>query len=200
MAAHILGAHDGRSRTLVAIAGAPAAGKSTLSKALNNHLNATDGVSSAVVPMDGFHLDNSRLQELQLLARKGAPETFDYDGFESLLTRIRSASGPVYYPVFDRALDKAIAGAGVVHAHDEIVLVEGNYLLLTEPPWKNLRPLFDFTITIAAPLETLKTRLIQRWLDNDHSETDAEARAMSNDIPNAKRVIDNALAADLTVP
>lgn len=178
-------------RLLVAVSGPPATGKSTFSEMLLEALTRTDGqaTTACVVPMDGFHLDNSQLDRLGLRSRKGAPSTFDFDGFHSLLERIRATRRPVYYPVFDRVRDLAVAGAGVVLPETEIVVVEGNYLMLDEDPWAALAPLFDLEIFLDTPPPLLEKRLIQRWLDHGHDSEAARNRAQSNDIPNAERVL-----------
>lgn len=192
----ILAKKGDHRRSVIAIVGPPGTGKTTFSAALNRRLASLPGVRSAVVPMDGFHLDNNQLTKLGLLARKGAPETFDFFGFYELVQRLATSEHPVYYPEFDRSLDKAIAGAGVVSADTNVVIVEGNYLLLNEDPWSQLAPLFDHSIYLETPIDVLEERLIQRWLDNDHTPEDARARALSNDIPNAKRVTKNTDGAD----
>lgn len=178
-------------RLLVAVSGPPATGKSTFSETLLEALTHSDSTAetACVVPMDGFHLDNSQLDRLGLRARKGAPATFDFDGFRSLLERIRATRRPVYYPVFDRARDLAVAGAGVVLPETEVVIVEGNYLMLDEEPWSTLAPLFDLEIFLDTPAPLLEQRLIQRWLDHGHDPEAALARARSNDIPNAEKVL-----------
>ena len=48
-------------RRLIAIAGPPTAGKSTLAETLQNVLNKTRNAIATTVPMDGFHLDNRLL-------------------------------------------------------------------------------------------------------------------------------------------
>lgn len=181
----------GDGRLVVAISGPPATGKSTFSETLlavltNGHSNR---LTACIVPMDGFHLDNSQLDRLGLRARKGAPATFDFDGFRSLLERIRASRRPVYYPVFDRARDLAVAGAGVVLPETEVVIVEGNYLMLDEEPWSTLAPLFDLEVFLDTPAPLLEQRLIQRWLDHGHDPEAARDRALSNDIPNAEKVL-----------
>ena len=191
--ANLLKAREDQRQYVVAIAGPPASGKSTLSKALSNHLNGINDLRSVVVPMDGFHLDNDRLDDLSLRHRKGAPETFDFNGFATLLRRLGRSSQPIYYPTFDRVLDKAIAGKGVVYPEDQVILVEGNYLLLDVQPWSQLKALFDHSIFINIPIDVLRSRLIQRWLDLDHTPEEAKARALSNDIPNAALVCDGSI-------
>lgn len=108
------------SRKLIALAGPPAAGKSTIAALLCDRLLAT-GRSAAVVPMDGFHLDNALLESRGLLQRKGAAETFDADGFCHLVGRIARGDADIVYPVFDRHRDIAIAGAAHVKADVEFV-------------------------------------------------------------------------------
>ncbi len=185
-------------RILVAVAGPPATGKSTFSEALLKALNGRDGhtLEACVVPMDGFHLDNAQLDHLGVRQHKGAPSTFDFDGFRCLLERVRNTRVPIYYPVFDRARDTAIAGAGVVTPETEVVVVEGNYLMLDEEPWTSLAPLFDLEIFLGAPMASLESRLIRRWLDHGYDLAGAKRRARSNDVPNAMLVLNKARASD----
>ncbi len=183
-----------RSRLIVAIAGAPASGKSTLASELNRRLNAQK-CKSCVVPMDGFHLDNRVLEARGLLNRKGAPQTFDAEGFVHLIGRLRGGA-EVVYPVFDRARDIAIAGAEVVDKDTQVVIVEGNYLLYDAAPWSGLAPLWDLKVRIDVPLPELRSRLIQRWLSHGFSRTAATRRAEANDIPNAEALASKSLPAD----
>ncbi len=181
-------------RVLVAVAGPPGSGKSTLAEALVAAL----GAEAALVPMDGFHLDNRVLDSRGLRARKGAPETFDGVGFLHAVERL-AAEEEVVLPVFDRTRDIAIAGCQVVGPNARIAVVEGNYLLLRRKPWARLRGLWDFSVRLEVPEEELLRRLIQRWLDHGHDAAAAEARARSNDLPNARVVAAESLAADLVV-
>jgi pantothenate kinase len=183
-------------RFVVAIAGPPGAGKSTLSAGLHDLL--PDGASE-VVPMDGFHYDDTVLDARGLRARKGAPETFDFGGFEALLKRIRSGEADIAIPVFDRSVELSRAAAAIVAAETKFILVEGNYLLLDEQPWSRLAPLFDFTIFVDVPREELERRLLERW--HAHGRTDADARAWiaNNDMPNIDRVLARRRAADMVL-
>lgn len=61
----------GQGRFLVALAGPPAAGKSTLAAELVTAL----GQGAKAVPMDGFHYDDAVLIARGARARKGAPDT-----------------------------------------------------------------------------------------------------------------------------
>ncbi|UKV13774.1 nucleoside/nucleotide kinase family protein [Thalassospiraceae bacterium SW-3-3] len=188
----------GDRRLLVAIAGAPASGKSTLSERLHHHLGG-DEAGAVVVPMDGYHFDDAILSERGLLPRKGAPETFDTGGFKRTLDAIRDDIDDVYVPVFDRHLELSRGSARCVSQSHRIVLVEGNYLLLSRSPWDQLAGLFDLTLFIDIPLPVLERRLVQRWLDHGHDEPSARQKASDNDIHNAHTVQKGSVLADITI-
>jgi pantothenate kinase len=186
-------------RTIVAIAGPPGAGKSTLAEALTIALNGGFATERTVaVPMDGFHYDNGILDGRGLRARKGAPETFDADGFLALLRRLRLDDGDVAIPVFDRAADLSRASARIVGSGHRLLLVEGNYLLLDRPVWRDVARLFDFSVFLKPSLETIEARLVRRWLDHGLSEGAAIERARGNDLANARLILTESGTADLT--
>ena len=179
-----------KGRRIVAIVGPPASGKSTLAAALQTQIPG-----SCVVPMDGFHLSNATLEKRGLLARKGAPETFDVEGFERLLKTIRSQE-TLPFPTFDRAQDRSIPEGGHIDATHHTVLVEGNYLLLDAPRWKALHQFWDYSILLKVGLKELERRLVARWLVHGHDKAAALERARQNDLPNASVMINLSVAAD----
>lgn len=189
---------NAENRLMIGVAGPPAAGKSTIAELLVERLNLTDRGSAALVPMDGYHLDNEALDALNLRSRKGAPNTFDADGFVALVKRISGAQEPVSYATFDRANDCTVPNSAIVDADTKIIVVEGNYLLLDMEPWSLLKSLFDLTIFIGPDMETLEARLIERWLSYGFDRAAAEKKALSNDIPNARTILENSFAADLS--
>ncbi len=174
---------SGQGRKLIAIAGAPGSGKSTLAEDLAHQL----GPTAAVMPMDGFHLDNDTLHTMDLFHRKGAPETFDADGFVALIKRLRGED-TVPYPTFDRDADRTVPDGGQINETTRIVLVEGNYLLLNQSPWDSLAGLFDMTVRLVVDHETLAARLITRWIDHGLSPENARDRALGNDMVNVRYV------------
>ena len=185
-------------RFMVAIAGPPGAGKSTFSAALYKELIGR-GESSVVVPMDGFHFDDIVLNQRGHRPRKGAPYTFDCAGFEVLLSRIRAMEPDIAIPVFDRTLELSRAAAGIVNGTDRIILIEGNYLLLKEPPWNRLKPLFDLTIFIDVAVDELERRLTKRIMEHGFDLAHAKHWIASNDLLNIKHVVENSVQAGLTV-
>ena len=190
---HLRETHD---RVLVGIAGAPGSGKSTLAEEVARRLNLQK-CPAMVVPMDGFHLDNAILENRGQLAKKGSPETFDGEGFLIMIKRLK-AGMDVYVPTFDRPRDIAIAGAVHVPADMPVVIAEGNYLMFDEDPWNDITDIWDLTVRLDVPMDELRGRLIQRWLNQNLSRAAATRRAESNDIPNAQRIIAKAIPCDIT--
>ena len=198
LANEILQQSNGSKRFIVAIAGPPGAGKSTLAESLAARLKKL-GEHAVVVPMDGFHFDNCILEERDWLTRKGAPYTFDAGGFVQMIDRIRNCEEDVYAPVFDRSLGLARAGAQCVNLLNRIVVVEGNYLLLSEKPWAGLKRMFDLSVFLHVDMNELEARSIARWLHYDYTIEEARKKAWSNDLPNSKYVIDNSFTADIVL-
>jgi pantothenate kinase len=199
LAAELLKRAGSAPRFIAGIAGPPGSGKSTLAENLLCELNTARPGCAALVPMDGFHFDNAVIEPLGLLPRKGAPQTFDAEGFVAALARIRAGTGDVAVPVFDRTMDLARAGAALVKRTNPIVIVEGNYLLLDAPVWRDCAGLMDLTVFLRVPEDVLEARLVQRWLDHGLAPGAARQRALSNDIPNARLVAEGSLPADIVV-
>ncbi len=184
----------GRARFLIGIAGPPGAGKSALAANLVQEL----GAGAKVVPMDGFHYDDAVLGVRGLQSRKGAPETYDVEGFLHLIARLRSGA-EVAIPVFDRSIELSRAAADVVTLSDRLLVIEGNYLLLNDPPWGDLAPRFDLTVFIDVPEPELERRLQQRWADHGKSIAEARVWIDTNDLPNIRRVKQGSRPADVVV-
>lgn len=198
LAVRIRGAAEGRSRFIVAISGPPGSGKSTLADQLAEALQAL-GERTTVLPMDGFHMDNGLLAEAGLLARKGAPETFDVRGLFDSLKAVRAAQEDVLVPVFDRTREIAIASARRINPQDRFIIVEGNYLLLDQLPWSRLRSLFDLTVLLRTPLDELERRLVARWQGFGYAPQEIAEKVHGNDLVNARLVLENSIEPDLSL-
>lgn len=190
-------AEPGAARRLMAVAGAPGSGKSTVADALVAELNASRPGVAAVLPMDGYHYDDRVLDERGLRARKGAPDTFDVAGLRHVLGRLRAdGEDEVAVPVFDRDLEISRAAARVLPRAVRVVVVEGNYLLLDREPWSSLRPFFDATIMVDVPVDILRQRLTARWRGYGLPAEEVRRRVEGNDLPNGRLVIEHSAAAD----
>ncbi len=196
--ATILERAGGARRFLVAVAGPPGAGKSTLAEAIARHLSA-QGEPAEVLPMDGFHMDNSVLQEKGILLRKGSPPSFDVRGFSDILKAVRGGQEEVLVPVFDRSRELAIAAARAIPPTCRIVVVEGNYLLLQQERWSELRALFDYAVMLAPPFEELERRLTARWHYYGLSGEALHTKLHGNDLPNVQLVLSQSSGADLVL-
>lgn len=193
-------ARAGAARCLIALAGPPASGKSTLAERLSARLNDVAPGSAAILPMDGYHFDDRVLEMRGLRSRKGAPETFDVGGFRHMLQRLkRNEEAEIAVPVFDRDLEIARAGARLIPSSVSRIIVEGNYLLLERPPWRDLREVFDMTVTIDVPEAILRKRLLQRWRDYGLADEEVLAKVEKNDLPNARLVGSESAAGEFVL-
>jgi pantothenate kinase len=198
LADHLV-ATQGPARRLVAIAGAPGAGKSTFVEALQAALAGQ--LRSEVLPMDGFHFDDIVLNARGHRPRKGAPHTFDVGGFAATLERLaRDDGSEVAVPVFDRSIEIARAGARIIGPEARLVIVEGNYLLLDDPTWAPLQRFFDLTVFLDAPERVLEERLRARWNGYGLSSQEVADKLGGNDLPNAHLVTRSSRPADIKVP
>ncbi len=184
-------------RRIVAIAGAPASGKSTIATAVEQHLDGIDPGSTALLPMDGFHYDDEVLGPRGWQARKGAPHTFDVGGYAAALRRLKANDETtVAVPRFDRDIEIARAGAILIESGVRLIVTEGNWLLLDDEPWPMLRQYFDRTALVVADPETLEARNRQRWVDYKMDEAFIRAKLEDNDLPNARLVYERSAEPD----
>lgn len=186
----------GPDRVLLGICGAPGAGKSTLAAKLVTAL----GDEAVYVGMDGFHLAQVELTRLNRTARKGAPDTFDAAGYVNLLSRLATqTTTTVYAPEFRREIEEPIAGAVPVHPEHRIVVTEGNYLLVPEDPWHQVKTLLTETWFLS-PTETLRReRLIARHQTFGRTLDEARDRTLGSDERNAVLINATLPAADLVL-
>lgn len=173
---------------LLGLTGAPGVGKSTLAAALGQ----------PVVAMDGFHYADVELVRRGLLDRKGAPETFDAEGYAALLRRVRAGEPEVVAPTFSRDLEQPLAGAAWVPPTGTVV-TEGNYLLLDEPRWRAVRAEVEVVWHLHVDPELRRERLVARHVAFGKSPDAARAWIDRVDEPNARLVEAAAARADLVI-
>ncbi|GIL86407.1 hypothetical protein Vretimale_11652 [Volvox reticuliferus] len=177
---------------------------------------------ATVMPMDGFHYYRRELDAmpdpLEAHARRGAPWTFDAAKFVEAVRRVRLAAAgtgaPSSYccseghiretvvklPSFDHGVGDPVEDDIVVAADSAVVLVEGNYLLLDQEPWRQLRDLFDETWFVSCPLDLIHKRLFERQTAIGLAPEVSLERIRVNDLPNAELVAACAGAATVLVP
>jgi pantothenate kinase len=183
-------------RAVLGITGPPGAGKSTLAERLVTELAG----DAAYLPMDGFHLAHRVLADLGRVDRKGAPDTFDAAGYVAVLRRLRDPrEGYVYAPRFARDIEDSIAGAIPVGPSVPLVITEGNYLLLADGPWAQVRPLLDEVWYLDLPEPARLQRLVDRHMAFGRDAAQARARATGSDQRNATLIEASRDRADLVV-
>jgi len=179
-----------RSRYFLGITGGPAAGKSVLAENLSDEINIRTGDDlAAVIPMDGFHLPNNVLEERGLIQSKGAPETFDVDSFVELISQLHEFPDQnIMCPAYDRRTHDPVENAITIQPGNQLIIVEGNYLLLNVSPWNIIRSKMNEIWYIDTPLKTIKERLFHRHISGGASKDEAERKVVSVDLPNVELI------------
>ena len=177
---------NGGGRKILGIVGPPGCGKSTLAAALLEFL----GDDAVAVPMDGYHLANVELARLGRAGRKGAEDTFDSAGYVSLLRRLKGqqTNEIVYAPEFRREIEEPIANAIPVFPETQLVITEGNYLLLDHGHWAGISELLDEIWYVDIDHSVRRERLVRRHMHFGRSQSAAEDWVANTDEPNAVRI------------
>ena len=189
-------AHRDR-RTLVGIAGAPGAGKSTIAAEVVDAL----GPTAVLLPMDGFHLPQATLVELGRRDRMGAPDTFDVPALLAILDAltVQNSGLSVRAPGFDRVTEEPVPEAITVSPEFCTVVVEGNYLLFESGIWSRVAEHLDVSFYIEIDDDVRRERLIARHERFGKSPEDARAWTLGPDEANARIIGATASRADYAV-
>lgn len=188
---------DSGPTRILGITGAPGAGKGVVAR----KVLAALGADAVVVPMDGFHLAEAELRRLGRRDRKGAPDTFDAAGYAALLRRLRErrSGETVYAPEFHRAIEESVAGSIPVPPDVPLVITEGNYLLLDDGPWTQVRGLLDEVWFLAPDDEVRVERLIARHVSYGKSLEQAREWVWRSDERNAALIAATRERADVVI-
>ncbi|KAF4119863.1 ArgK protein [Geosmithia morbida] len=214
---HLLHQKDARSRILIALAGVPGSGKSTVTDALLRAIGKTDGsmANTSVLPMtqDGFHHTKAKLSTFDdpdyAFHRRGAPFTFDVEAFISLVMRLRDTPVTdcdepevvITAPSFDHAIGDPIPDAISISSRCRVVIVEGNYTLLDQDPWRRIAEVVDDKWFVDIQPEVARERLSRRHLQAGIEKTPEKARqrAEENDLPNGEMIRSHLIRPDIRI-
>ncbi|KAJ5083876.1 hypothetical protein NUU61_008455 [Penicillium alfredii] len=208
-----------KPRYIVAIAGIPGSGKTTIAEAVVHQLNEDTANHATLLSMDGFHLSRVALDQLpdpkEAHVRRGAPWTFDVARFVAFIHELRSwadkiplASSKAWSdadillaPAFDHKTKDPVEDSVAITPDASIIVVEGNYLLLNEPGWRDLANLVDYRVFVDTdPLEA-RDRVAKRHVQAGIEKTleDGYRRVDSNDYLNALSIREKLLVPDMVV-
>ncbi|KAK7906492.1 kinase-related protein [Apiospora marii] len=193
-------------RYLIAIAGIPGSGKTTLSQIVADRLNARHATLhpelvesvpvAAFVPMDGYHLTRAQLSSMpdpeQAHARRGAEFTFDGPAYLRLIQSLREKpTGPIHAPSFDHAVKDPKENDITILPGHRIVVFEGNYLTLDREPWREAAGLMDQRWFVEVDFAVARRRLVKRHVAAGIAADEAEAgkRADENDLVNGEQIM-----------
>lgn len=192
-----------KERLIVFMAAPPAVGKTTLCQFLEYLSKENEELTEIqAIGLDGFHYHSDYINThdacvfgkmVPMKKVKGCPETYDTEKLTAKLEKIKSEN--ILWPVYDRNIHDVVED--VIEIQKDIILIEGNWLLLKEEPWASMKEFSDYTILILSEEETLKERLIGRKEKGGLSRKEAEEWYEQSDSVNVRRVLQNSFNGDL---
>ena len=195
-----------KKRLVVFISAPPGAGKSTLASYLEKLSGDYEELCNIqAVGMDGFHRRQEYLtshfveldgRTIPMVNIKGAPVTFDLEKLTHAIESVCSQENTLW-PSYDRHLHNPVEGTYKIT--EKIVLIEGNYLLLNEDGWGDLKKYADFCIKITAKEDFLRKRLIDRKIKSGNSEEKAKEFVDFSDMANVRICLANSMEADMVL-
>jgi pantothenate kinase len=212
---------------LVAVAGPPGSGKTTIAEKVVNILNTEQSFHNeehkpkttfaTCISIDGFHYSRGVLDEFlnkeEAYLRRGAPWTFDIDAILKFIKRVRLFANRKYpariehseeiilAPSFDHSIKDPVPNSIPLEPDVRVVVFEGNYLLLNEGRWQEIPSFMDLTIFVDVDLEETRSRIAKRHVASGIEPNLIEAynRVDKNDYLNGKLVKEKSMCADIVV-
>ena len=199
-------ARDSTPPFIVLLGATAASGKSILA-AFWEWLSRQDDnlLSAQALSIDGFHFPNRVMKRRTILRDgqqrlmhdyKGAPESFDLEGMRCKLAALRRGQA-IRWPLYDRKIHDPVEDAIAVTS--PLLILEGNYVLLDAPGWRELRGLADFGIFLETDAALTRERLRQRKLRGGYDMEWIEGHYARSDGPNTAMILGQRLPANLTL-
>jgi pantothenate kinase len=197
-------------RAIAGLAGVPGSGKSTLA-ALLAYLSThrPQPTPLAAVSIDGWHWPDATLghmpavgpdgEPVTLRDRKGSASSFDVTAIARALDAMRDAHVPAALPAYDRRLHEPVADAIIVPPGVRLVLLEGNYVLLDEPPWDAVADRLELRLFLDADPAACRDRIINRHVIGGCTHEQAVRKYDRNDRLNTGDVLRSRANADLVI-
>ncbi len=166
-----LGAEDGKMPYVIGIAGSVAVGKSTTARVLKALLSRWPNTPKVeLVTTDGFLLPNAELKRLDLMERKGFPESYDASAIVRFLAAVKSGERNVKAPVYSHLVYDVVPGEHVTVDRPDILIFEGLNVLQPGRLARDGRAIafvsdyFDFSIYLDAEEPLLRQWYIRRFM------------------------------------
>jgi pantothenate kinase len=202
-----VGRRPSAARGIVGIAAPCGAGKTLLLSWLAATPRGLGLTQFAFAALDGYHFPNAVLDSrsgidpegnlVPLRLLKGTPPTFDVDSFLADLRAVKSTHQELHLPMYSRRLHEPVAGCIKVGPEVEWVFVEGNFLFLDTPPWRQVGQLLERKIYLDAPDDVLRARLRLRHAAAGRDAAWIEAHFSRTDGPNISLIRAHAHFADV---
>lgn len=206
---------------MIAVAGIPGSGKTTLAKKVVEGLNARhhqtanlatpadEGVAQAV-PLDGYHLTRAQLAAMpdpkEAAYRRGAPFTFDGEKYLRLVQRVRERILPetatIRAPSFDHAIKDPVEDDIAIPPTAMIVVFEGLYVALDDGAWCSAAELMDMLWFVDVSVEVAIERLVKRHVASGIA-LDAESarrRVLESDMDNGRYILEHRMPVQEMIP
>lgn len=190
------------NRIVIAVAGVPGSGKSTVANLVRDHINKNLEVETIVIGMDGFHLTRDQLRAMDdpvyAFKRRGAPFTFDADGFVEFVKTLKDSCNieeikrvEIKAPSFDHKVKDPTPNDVLIPTSANVIIVEGLYTLLDVEPWNKVHEIVDQTWFVKVDTDVARDRLAKRHFEAgiESSMEDAYARVDLNDTLNGQFIL-----------
>lgn len=187
-----------KRRIFVYLVAPPACGKSTLAAYLCLLSKQMGYDNVQCIGMDGFHYPNEYL-DYHFVAGgllrdfKGCPQSFDIKKLTRYIQETKDHD--CTWPQYDRSIHNPKEHAVLIDR--DIVIIEGNYLLIDMEQWRDLRAYCDLSMFIEADIDLLKKRLLQRKCMGGATLQEAQAFYANSEQKNIHLVVAHTMDADV---